>query len=293
MPFTAYLLAVLLAAPAAPLPVPIIEPIPAPEPQAPPLVLEPWPAHQPLRMIEAPDWSDYRTYPQAARKLSQEGTVTVEVLVGSDGVPRDCRILASSGHDELDAGTCDVARRIRFEAARDADGKPVEASVRTRLRWLLDDPLTFGEARLTALLTLDNGRVSDCRLTQEGPVPGAWGRTACDTFAGQTAYYLGDAWQTARRATILVALLPSGTATEVEPPSGQRIASRRTLFELSADGEPRNCRTPSDFGFGTPWVDHVSACGFFLSRSWLMPGQRREDPDAGVLTIDVFVEDQE
>ena len=50
------------------------------------------------------------------------------LLVGTDGLPRRCRVFRSSGLPDTDARTCDLAMaRFRFEPARNARGQPIEA----------------------------------------------------------------------------------------------------------------------------------------------------------------------
>jgi TonB family protein len=75
-------------------------------------------------------------YPSAALRDGASGTAEVMVTVGVDGKARDCRVLQSAGHAALDSTTCAiVVRRARFEPARDASGKPVDAPFFTRISW--------------------------------------------------------------------------------------------------------------------------------------------------------------
>lgn len=67
------------------------------------------------------------TYPRQALLDGAEGTVVLEVLVGSDGRPREVRIHASSGDRRLDdAARRQVLRQWRFQPAMQ-DGRAVEA----------------------------------------------------------------------------------------------------------------------------------------------------------------------
>ena len=75
-------------------------------------------------------------YPSAALRDGASGTAEVMVTVGVDGRARDCRVLQSAGHPALDSTTCAiVVRRARFEPAREASGKAVEAPFFTRISW--------------------------------------------------------------------------------------------------------------------------------------------------------------
>ena len=164
-----------------------------------------WPAPMPLRALpSSPDWVGDDAYPPEAHRQELEGQVMFETLVGTDGVPKACRILAPSPHVLLDDGTCDRAMTMRFEPPRNAAGQRIEAAYRARLTWLMSDPTTFAPALLTAELRLSNGEAGDCRLTRSGRVPREWMRFACLTLVGERAHFLGEHLTRARRATILL-----------------------------------------------------------------------------------------
>lgn len=77
-------------------------------------------------------------YPAASIRFGEEGTVTVEVRVGTDGRVREARLLQSSGHPRLDAAALEEARRVwRLRPAR-ADGVPVEDWYAVRVSFRLD-----------------------------------------------------------------------------------------------------------------------------------------------------------
>lgn len=60
-------------------------------------------------------------YPDLARKMNITGTVKVEVVVGSNGVVKEARVLG--GHPVLASAAVDAARRWRFEpSAADSTG---------------------------------------------------------------------------------------------------------------------------------------------------------------------------
>jgi TonB family protein len=70
-------------------------------------------------------------YPSEAVKNHWEGTVIVDVLVGTDGAPKSCSIVSSSGHQLLDDTTCTlIMSRAKFIADKDKDGKAVESHFR-------------------------------------------------------------------------------------------------------------------------------------------------------------------
>lgn len=82
-------------------------------------------------------------YPPAALASHSEGTVVVKLRIGIDGRPRACRIVRSSGHDELDLATCNIMlTRARFSPARDRNGNPVEDDFQTPpVSWRIAEPV--------------------------------------------------------------------------------------------------------------------------------------------------------
>lgn len=77
-----------------------------------------------------------RDYPKATRALRLGSFVTVSLTVGTDGRARDCRIVRASRDPEADRITCRLAvERFRFNPARDAAGRPVEAVYGWQQRW--------------------------------------------------------------------------------------------------------------------------------------------------------------
>ena len=71
-----------------------------------------------------------RDYPRDADRAG--GTVAIAFRVRADGGVDQCRVLASSGSDRLDALTCSlVERRFRYRPALGASGQPVDSVLRT------------------------------------------------------------------------------------------------------------------------------------------------------------------
>jgi periplasmic protein TonB len=66
-------------------------------------------------------------YPVEALRNDWQGTVKVKLRIGTNGRPRACRIVQSSGHARLDLKTCEIMLvRARFQPARDQKGNAVE-----------------------------------------------------------------------------------------------------------------------------------------------------------------------
>jgi protein TonB len=74
----------------------------------------------------------YDDYPNEALQAGAEGTVVVDLIIRTDGRPRLCRIVRSSGHQSLDLATCNIMlTRARFTPAKDSNGNPVEDTFRS------------------------------------------------------------------------------------------------------------------------------------------------------------------
>jgi protein TonB len=65
-------------------------------------------------------------YPATSRRLGEEGTVRLRVLVDESGKPRDVNVMSGSGFSRLDAAAIDAVKRWRFVAATDGT-KPITA----------------------------------------------------------------------------------------------------------------------------------------------------------------------
>lgn len=77
------------------------------------------------------------TYPPKSRRLNQEGTVRVRVLVDRDGVPQDCGIVDSSGHPDLDRATCEKFLTTRYERPTNRSGENVQVRFMQTITWVL------------------------------------------------------------------------------------------------------------------------------------------------------------
>lgn len=69
-----------------------------------------------------------------------EGTARFTLQIDARGKVSGCTITRSTGHAALDAATCDlVSKRARFDAARDATGKPVAGSYSNSVTWRIPE----------------------------------------------------------------------------------------------------------------------------------------------------------
>jgi len=76
-------------------------------------------------------------YPVYARRKGHEGDVLVEGVIVENGSVRDCRLIRSSGHDELDRAALQAMLRARFNPARIA-GFAIKKTVRLPFSFRLD-----------------------------------------------------------------------------------------------------------------------------------------------------------
>lgn len=77
------------------------------------------------RLILQPDVNAY--YPQDLRKKNITGTVTVHVVITSDGVVSSASVSGSSGYAAMDAAAVQIAYQCRYEPARNEQGDAVTA----------------------------------------------------------------------------------------------------------------------------------------------------------------------
>ena len=58
-------------------------------------------------------------YPATSRRLGEEGTTRLRVMVDESGRPRDVKVMTSSGFARLDQAAIEAVKRWRFVAATD------------------------------------------------------------------------------------------------------------------------------------------------------------------------------
>ena len=117
-------------APPAPPMVPVVA-APAPAPAAPPAPVVPPDLNAAYRNNPAPP------YPQASRRMREEGTVVLNVLVSREGKPLAVRVARSSGFPRLDESALDSVRGWTFRPARQGE-QAVESHVEVPIRFTLD-----------------------------------------------------------------------------------------------------------------------------------------------------------
>lgn len=75
-------------------------------------------------------------YPKEARQRGEQGEVTLQIQVGTDGSVKAVEVVGTSGFADLDAAAVKAARSARFTPAK-SDGVPVESLARIKLSFKL------------------------------------------------------------------------------------------------------------------------------------------------------------
>lgn len=91
----------------------------------------------PARLIGSPQqWITYDDYPARALREQREGTADFRLTFNERGSVVACEVTSSSGHADLDAATCTIARRrARFYPGKDRAGNPMGGTYSNRIRW--------------------------------------------------------------------------------------------------------------------------------------------------------------
>lgn len=77
-------------------------------------------------------------YPPSSRRLGEQGTVTLKVLVDEKGRPKDVVVGQSSGFPRLDQAAMEAVRRWRFVAATDG-ATPISTWTQVAITFRLTD----------------------------------------------------------------------------------------------------------------------------------------------------------
>lgn len=77
------------------------------------------------------------SYPSRAVQEGRQGVVGVAVMVDETGQPTECKITRSSGHVELNAVSCKLLMKARYDPALGADGQPMKSYWVTRITFRL------------------------------------------------------------------------------------------------------------------------------------------------------------
>ncbi len=77
-------------------------------------------------------------YPSASRRLSEEGSVTLEVFVGADGKVSDAKVVTSSGFPRLDEANVKCVKGIKAFVPQTVGGQNIGSWQVMKYRWKLN-----------------------------------------------------------------------------------------------------------------------------------------------------------
>lgn len=85
-------------------------------------------------------WVTEADYRSSWINREMAGTARFRLEIAASGKVEGCTITGSSGHPDLDKATCDlVARRAKFDAAKDASGAKTGGAYASSVRWQIPD----------------------------------------------------------------------------------------------------------------------------------------------------------
>lgn len=88
------------------------------------------------RLLNGAEVVTYRDYPSDAVRDSRIGVTTVRLTVSPEGRVTGCETAESTGMLLLDRRSCHLfTKRARFEPAKDASGRPVQATYYSAVSW--------------------------------------------------------------------------------------------------------------------------------------------------------------
>jgi TonB family protein len=242
-----------------------------------------WPTVRPGRVLTSPDWSDSRTYPPIALDKDEQGSVLAETLIDSKGQPQACRVVKSSDFPELDSGSCERLMQMRFEPARDGNGKAIPSRYVKSLNWRLTDAFPFASATLRIHLRIEDQHLASCEVQGgEGPYVQLWAESAC-SYLTDVPYFFGSHSRETADATLEIRLDAGDGSPSLQSPwvSGSTVAVQKISFAISPTGEPINCTPLENRGFGPRGMMTLSPCGpllqiLYFQRPPLQQGQPPE-----------------
>lgn len=218
-------------------------------------------ATKPAVLLNSGEIARSMDYPQDALRQNLEGRAHVRLLVDGDGQVTRCWVVESSGHDLLDAQTCDLyTANAKFRPARDRRGRTVASLFDQRLHWKLEGaaPKTLANwiTRVTAVLGPE-GELRSCKA--EAFIEGFWheGPPEMCEEVGESDPQLRRAVREKSKlhdAVVVTETRVLTEATEVMPNVGRRrgevlVVLRSARMSFTPDGKRTSCLTLESIGF--------------------------------------------
>jgi TonB family protein len=194
-------------------------------------------APQPERPL--PELFASADYPAAALARAAEGRAEFRLAVDPRGRIGACVIVASSGHEDLDAATCRIlTERARFRPAFDRRGRPVAGSHVGRVVWRMAR-IPFAE-RVRAVEVDWAGDEARCRRREDAqPIEIIVG-APCLRLAGPVAALArraGPGW----RGSMREILRPDDAAPAGAGRGEHRLFETEATLRIAADGRVLAC----------------------------------------------------
>lgn len=120
----------------------------------------------PVPLSDPGAWIRTTDYPATSLRNAEQGVTSFALRINPRGEVTNCLVIASSGSATLDSATCYlVSQRARFRPAFAGEGRPVDGTYSSRVRWVL--PRIAGPKAGTLVVGFDvsaEGIVSGCRI---------------------------------------------------------------------------------------------------------------------------------
>lgn len=213
------------------------------------------------RPLDPGSWVTPDDYPQAAVSAGEQGVIGFTLDVNAAGAVTGCTITQTSLSKLLDETACTLLReRARFEPARDAGGRAVASTFKSRFRWAMPD---FSEAtRGESFQPLMSVRmVIDLRLAADGSVlrcEGTIARSAYTAYFPPQDYcasfrnrdYRGITRGAPAHMIFTDETLVAGRDLEPAParPGFETVARDVVRFKVNAEGKAVDCETLENIG---------------------------------------------
>lgn len=155
--------------------------------------IPPIPIHSPATWVNAND------YPLIELREGNEGVVGFRLKIGPDGVPIECKIIDSSGHDALDSVTCaSLMLRARFHPGLNRNKKTSVGYFNSKVRWQIPKsvpqkakelPKAESFASIYSIEMNKTGQMLRCQAQEIGAVPIQFGSAVCNSTDNLTELF--------------------------------------------------------------------------------------------------------
>lgn len=120
-------------------------------------------------------WVDTSDYPAVALRNNEEGRTGFSLAVGADGHVENCKVVLSSGYQDLDDATCQlIEERAQFRPAYDKNGNKVEGTYTNSVVWKIPPSPSPEPFKFIITYTVEqDGSVTGCKVIADEGLPAA------------------------------------------------------------------------------------------------------------------------